>query len=426
MTGGARWRSWPALSALYAVVMLAALGPNVWRRSGVVPGEPGAHATDFTCYTTAGAAFFGPGDPYLVENPAGLRYLYPPLFALTVAPLAGLDTRVQALLWLVLSIGFTLLAAGECRRLAALAGGLPRFIATAGLLTVFHHLTACYRCGQVGVLLVWLMLLAFRLARHGETCWRRLAGGLLLGLAAVIKITPALPALVLVMMLAVSPAERVRGARPVAIGLAAGVALFLLVIPGLVLGWQANLDHLASWRREVVDSDQLRSVITFPDNESLENSLRLVFTGGRSDRLPTLGPGGYLEPAGPLLAPVVNVIRAVMLLALVAAALALGRADSAVAHGAGFGLALSAALLLPPLTGIHMHVLLLPAVLYVPWWLVRSGRPRAAAWAAHVPWILAWVSEAWWKQYGVLGLGLSLWQIAVCGYLWRHPGREDQ
>ena len=51
------------------------------------PEDPLQHKTDFTVYTEAGAAFFDGRPPYEVSNPRGWIYLYPPLFAMLVAPL---------------------------------------------------------------------------------------------------------------------------------------------------------------------------------------------------------------------------------------------------------------------------------------------------------------------------------------------------
>ncbi len=57
---------------------------DVRRRARADGRKP--HSTDFTVYTEAGAAFFDGRDPYTVTNPRGWRYLYPPLFAILVAP----------------------------------------------------------------------------------------------------------------------------------------------------------------------------------------------------------------------------------------------------------------------------------------------------------------------------------------------------
>ena len=91
---------------------------DVARRARVDPRQPALHMTDFTVYTEAGKAFFDGREPYEVSNIRGWKYLYPPLFALLVAPLAPLAPPVQATVWFVAS---ALMAVGcyfECRRLS--------------------------------------------------------------------------------------------------------------------------------------------------------------------------------------------------------------------------------------------------------------------------------------------------------------------
>src|SRR5262245_59359793 len=79
-----------------AVVLIVAL--TVWGyvdigpRGRIEPGRPDRHRTDFTVFTEAGAALFDGRNLYNVTNPRGWYYLYPPLFAILVAPLAAFDT----------------------------------------------------------------------------------------------------------------------------------------------------------------------------------------------------------------------------------------------------------------------------------------------------------------------------------------------
>ena len=57
------------------------------------------HRTDLTVFTEAGAAFFDERDPYEVTNPRGWMYLYPPLFAILMAPLHFLPPQWQGVVW---------------------------------------------------------------------------------------------------------------------------------------------------------------------------------------------------------------------------------------------------------------------------------------------------------------------------------------
>ena len=141
---GKRWRykgiGWPRSCAeirlwIPGTVVVVALtiwgyvsiGPN----GRLEPGRTDQHKTDFTVFTEAGAAFFDGRDPYRVTNPRGWHYLYPPLFALVVAPLSVFDTESQVVIWYVVNVVFAFGCFGEAegsggscpgRRLTALSG----------------------------------------------------------------------------------------------------------------------------------------------------------------------------------------------------------------------------------------------------------------------------------------------------------------
>ena len=92
---------------LVALVVFAIWGwCDVRLRGYVDPQNPTLHKTDFTVYTEAGAAFFDGRDPYSVTNARGWNYLYPPLFAIVVAPLHALPPEFQVLVWFGLSMGW--------------------------------------------------------------------------------------------------------------------------------------------------------------------------------------------------------------------------------------------------------------------------------------------------------------------------------
>src|SRR6202521_4504581 len=92
------------------VILVLALVLAIWgwtdvRLRGTLPPENLLiHKTDFTVFTEAGAAFFDGRDPYAVTNVRGWKYLYPPLFAMLVAPLHHLPTDAQVLVWFALSV----------------------------------------------------------------------------------------------------------------------------------------------------------------------------------------------------------------------------------------------------------------------------------------------------------------------------------
>ena len=95
---------------LRCVAAVLVIGLTIWglldvrERGQAHPDHVDFHRTDFTVYTEAGAAFFDGRDPYEVTNPRGWYYLYPPLFALLVSPLAALAFKSQVVVWYVISL----------------------------------------------------------------------------------------------------------------------------------------------------------------------------------------------------------------------------------------------------------------------------------------------------------------------------------
>ena len=80
------------------------------------------HRTDLTVFTEAGAAFFDERDPYEVTNPRGWMYLYPPLFAILMAPLYFLPPQWQGVVWYFLSLAMAWGCFREIVRLVRHAG----------------------------------------------------------------------------------------------------------------------------------------------------------------------------------------------------------------------------------------------------------------------------------------------------------------
>ena len=97
--GGGQAGPWPwwlgrhPLLALTAALIVWGL-VDVRNRGRIDPGNLVEHRTDFTVYTEAGAACFDGRDPYGVTNARGWGYLYPPLLAILVAPLAAARSPV--------------------------------------------------------------------------------------------------------------------------------------------------------------------------------------------------------------------------------------------------------------------------------------------------------------------------------------------
>ena len=194
------------------VLILAIWGLTDVRSRGRVdrqnPHRRNVHMTDVTVYTEAGAAIFAGLDPYQVTNPRGWHYLYPPLFAMLVAPLASLDPQWQVVIWFAISVLAGCGCFWECRRLSAWLDSTGRADSSGsrsaassfpvGLLwitaaTILLPVLNCLQRGQLGIVLLYLLLLGMRLAMTARNGWTAAVGGIVLALPVAIKLTPALP-----------------------------------------------------------------------------------------------------------------------------------------------------------------------------------------------------------------------------------------
>jgi hypothetical protein len=429
--------------------LAVALALTVWgltdvrNRGRIDPDDPLAHKTDLTVYTEAGAAFFDGRNPYDVSNPRGWRYLYPPLFAILLAPLSALAPQWQAVVWYFISLLFALGCWRESVRIwrlvvpdcasegtAAEQRGAPKWLGALTAATLALPALNCLQRGQVGILVVYLLLLGYRLIAENRSWLSAAVGGAALAGAIALKLTPALPALVLLGMLLVAaharhwtaaPTSRV--ARAVA-GMAIGLLLFFLFVPSLAIGAAANMRHLHTWIDRVVIhhdmGDDNNSGFYSVRNQSLTNAVQRLgnwcayaLAGGPSD-LP--GEGAGRDAVEPIDQPAVQ--RALMparfglLAILLIGGWKAARRGDALDVAAAFGLASTVTLLISPLSWAHHYLLWLPGLLLVPPWLWRGGRTRLAATLAIAACGLMighYLLLDWTGRAGLLGLGTTAW-----------------
>jgi hypothetical protein len=72
----------------------------------------------------------------------------------------------------------------------------------------------------------------------------------------------------------------------------------------------------------------------------------------------------------------------------------------------------------------HYYMLLLPANVFVPLWLARSGKKRFSLVSAIVPLLLVlshYAALDYAGRIGVLGLGTAVWYFATCGMMLLAP-----
>jgi hypothetical protein len=106
----------------------------------------------------------------------------------------------------------------------------------------------------------------------------------------------------------------------------------------------------------------------------------------------------------------------------------MGRAREPVGQAAGFGLACVWILIVARVARAHYFVLLLPGVIFVGVWLLRSQRPKLAACYVLLPGLLTLLHYAltdvvgW---IGLLGIGTTLWHLAACVTLIRLSPQQE-
>lgn len=433
--------------AFLVILLLLAWGlTDVRRRADLDPANPGSHRTDFTVYTEAGAAFFDGRDPYAVTNARGWHYLYPPLFAILVAPLHPLPPAWQGVAWFVLSL---IMAGGclfECRAiLRSILEGSGELrsdwlkirgwvVAGTGLAVVFPVLDMLQR-GQVGLAVLWPLLAGLRLVLDAQEKWRPFLGGIFLALSTTIKVTPALPVCILLARLLWDAIRQERSRLEwqrflhAGAGVAAGLVVFVLLVPAAAVGWTDNLKHLQTWQEQVAANEHRGPDHQFNAhsvrNQSLDNAVyRLgnwvdyTMAGGADDRhadqLARSGQGSPMD--APLAGNLVTAGRVLLLLLLLAVVWAYRPSVPALGQAAVFGLACAMTLPISPISWGHHFVILLPALLILPWALHVGGRPLAARISVASAAVLLLAHYASLElagaiagRLGLLGIGMTLW-----------------
>ncbi len=416
-------------------------------RGQVDPHDRGLHKTDFTVYTEAGAAFFDGRQPYEVTNPRGWGYLYPPAFAMLVAPLHALLPQVQVLIWFAISALMMYGCYSESLRIAravlpagpqhSVFGPAPGWIGwsafVASLLPAFN----CLQRGQVGVAKLYLLLLGFRLFLESRHAARAFLAGCVLAMPVVLKVTPLVPVgfLLFEQTLAGWFSNRRSGApqraTALAAGVACGLAMCLLLLPASVVGWRANLTHLDAWWHNVAlrfeetnsdfagDSSSMRNQSLTNATERFGNWIDHAFAGGPNDEDPTelRGEGVTFLMDAPIVDHALLGVRVAAGLLLLFVGYRVARRGDMLALAAAFGLAGVSTLVLARIARGHYYVLLFPAVIFTGVWLLRAGHRRAAQVVVIVPAVLSvthylLLDSA--GRVGVLGLGTTAWYAACC------------
>jgi hypothetical protein len=190
-----RFLGWPqprqvALSALIGIL----LAFYAWRFLLPLLDPHAPRADDFQDYLFASQQIVSGGDPYanFVRNHVpwdwslSSGYLYPPAFAVTLIPLTWVSNDLAVRIWLLL-IQAAVLASLLIIYRAIGRPSRSELLALVGVLTTFFPLANTVLAGTMNSLLLLLLTAAW-------ACWLRrrdVAGGVLVGTAAIFKLFPA-------------------------------------------------------------------------------------------------------------------------------------------------------------------------------------------------------------------------------------------
>jgi hypothetical protein len=420
------------------------VGLTIWcyldirNRGQIVSGNVSLHMTDFTVYTEAGAAFFDGRDPYGVANPRGWKYLYPPLLALIVAPLACLDSQSQVCVWF---FGCSLLAFGCFREVRALwrtiagirvADSSPKpspsmrdpalRIGLCALAAVLPPIAHDLQRGQVGLLILYPLLLGLRLVLGRRPGWHGFLGGLVLAFPVVLKLYPIVAVGFLVsqrwvaVMILGRTKTRVQGALGLTSGVLVGTSLFLLVIPSALLGWRQNLRSLETWKQKVVlaqDRGNFNGVHeTSFHNQNFHNASYWLRATLLDDKPANQYWATFWQRHDQALREKVWAVRGMTLMMLLVVGLSLIAVNERAGTVAGFSLACCVPLIVSPIAWSHYYSILLPALVFLPYWMLSQGLRTSAVLTAIGPGILLWLHytcQSWAGSHGLLGLGITAW-----------------
>jgi hypothetical protein len=425
-------------------VAIVAVGLAIWgwvdipRRGRIVPGHIEWHMTDFTVFTEAGAAFFDGRDPYEVANPRGWKYLYPPFLALVLAPLSIFDACSQVGIWFVLSSITAFGCALEAGRLWKMIGlNAPTGVHAAAsarhrsigfwvgigiAFTVIPAAVVDLQRGQMGIVILYLLLLGARKTLGPRSGWDEIVGGLVFSIPVVMKVYPIVP---IGCLLGTSWLRAIWGrgglgsAGRKTFGVLGGIALLVLIIPGWLLGWEANVRHLRKWSSIVpisADRNQRMHIhVNSENNQSFSAALERM-GGGTPPGRSRVGSGVRVRAGSPFWKRVEWGMRLVFAGLPCLAGVFLARRGGRLELAMAFGLGCAAPLLASPIAWTHYHTILMPTFLFLSVWVLARGK---AIWLA---WLFAPIVALEWSHLlaarviggrGLLGVGLGIWYFGV-------------
>jgi alpha-1,2-mannosyltransferase len=140
---------------------------------------------DLDVYLQAGRVLLRGGDFYALDGP--LQFLYPPFAALLAVPLVFVPLSLAQIAWTVAGV---LMILAILHRLGL--SGWRLSLTAAATAAVIEPVTQTLAFGQLGIVLVALVMLDLAPGPRALPGWRLLPEGVLTAVAAAIKLTPAI------------------------------------------------------------------------------------------------------------------------------------------------------------------------------------------------------------------------------------------
>lgn len=289
----------------------------------------------------------------------GVYYLYLPLLAILFVPLTFLSWNAAAALWYLLNVFLTFWTvkmfyeaiSGE--KFFSLAPKQRWVIAFFPILLSLRFILYHLSYAQANILLVALIVCGLKLTAKK----RDEAGGFLIGAATVIK-TIAIPFLFWFV---------VRGSLRTLFGVAAGIFIGAILIPGLVFGFDKNWEYVSFWFNQIVLAEDLGTgKVPLPFNVSLQALLHRLFENRAAFNYQG-SPVSFTIVA--LSAETIKIlerlIQAAVLFFIAVYAFKYRKSTELVSKWGGAALTFAMIPLFAPTAQKHYFVMLLPAYLYV-------------------------------------------------------------
>ena len=281
------------------------------------------------------------------------------------------------------------------------------------------------------------------------TCRSAFLGGAILAGGILLKLSPALPASVLVGGMAFmafrsqgnNSKRDFRRSFSAFLGLAVGLTIGIWILPASLVGWERNQTNLETWRREVFAKTNELSADPFAGNShSTKNQSPMngVWLLGNTLCFENVRDPKSTETVYPMDLPfgkqVQSGVRVVSILATSIALIGILWRSCPNSLLVAFAFANAATLLVVPIARGHYFMAMWPAAVWVPRWLMLSNPlpPKLQFgywWLTQIPPILLifhYLFETTVGPFGLLGLGVWIWQLLLTFAVVRKAGFESQ